>query len=217
MKQFQSVIDAINEISAVFGAVLKQVADSPHSPGYEPWLIEHGDSPIVARGLGHSIFRLGNRIAEEDERYSSVINAVRFLSKSRRNRPARNRRITLLLAAWEETSIIDTIFADAKHDESEFIRSLRLAVEGNEGAYRLVTEIAADLAPHLSILRGPKISGETATHELFLKEVNRLKPSRYTYSNDEGDFTDAVTKATRREFNNNDFDPQAAVRRTKSH
>jgi hypothetical protein len=215
-KQFQLTVNVIIEICGVIGTVLKRVADSPPSPGYEPWLIKHGCNPIAARGLGHIIVRLGNRSAQESARYPSVVNAVRFLAKPRRNRPARNLRIKLLLAAWDETSIIDTIFKNAKLDESEFLRSLNLAAEGNEDAYRRVTEIAADLAPHLTISRGPKISAASAAHELFLEEVSRVDPSRYTYRTDKEDFTDAVTAATRREFNDNDFYPQPAVRRLKT-
>lgn len=155
---------------------------------------------------------------KESARLLSVVHAVRFLAKPHRKKSAGYRRIALLLAASSETSIIETIFEDAGLDEFEFIDSLKTAAIGDKDAYRRVIEIAANLAPHLSIPLGPKITAPSVAHEFFLKEiVSPLKPSRYTCNPDKDDFTDAVTAATRREFNDNDFDPRPAVRRLKRH
>ena len=138
-----------------------------------------------------------------------MVEALRFLARPRRKKPALRRRIAVLLAAREETSIIETVFGNAGLDEFEFIRCLKLADEGNEEACLRVTEIAAAVVPHLTISCGPKISAESIAHEYFLEEmVSRINPSHYTWSNDEGDFSDPVTRATRREFNDNDFDPR---------
>ena len=56
----------------------------------------------------------------------------------------------------------------------EFIGLLKSAVEGREVAWRRITEIAATIAPRLSMTRGPKISAASATHEVFLETVAEL-------------------------------------------
>lgn len=217
LKPLQAICDKLYRAGLAVAEAFKRIAESAPSSGYEPWLVEHGYDPVLARGMAHLIAHQGNRCARDSARLSLVVHAVRFLAEPRRNKPARNRRVTLLLAAWQETSVIETIFEKAGLDDFEFIRSLESAANGNEDAYRHVTKIAAELAPHLSMSRGPKISAASVAHESFLEEaVNRIRPRRYTYNIVEEDFTDPVTAATRREFNDNDFDPQSAVRRLKT-
>jgi hypothetical protein len=142
----------------------------------------------------------------------------------------------LLLAAWEKTSIIAEIFdevgasqpsfKEAHSNVFEFVSLLQSAVERREVASRL-TEIAAGLTPHLSISRGPKISAPSAAHEFLLDYVLPDKPPTFTWNADaplphrairrtnKGDFTDSFTRATRQEFSNPYFSPQAACRRVK--
>jgi hypothetical protein len=79
------------------------------------------------------------------------------------------------------------------------------------------TEIAATIAPYVSIPRGPKVSAASAAHEFLLKELGQLTGSRaYTWRDDEGKFTDRKTEATGLEFNEPKFDPRPAYRGVKA-
>jgi hypothetical protein len=207
-----------NEISAA----IQRVAESEPSRGYEPMLVERGAHPIVARMMARLLVRRGTRIAHESEWYPRVVDAIRFLATPGRRRSAIVTRAQFLLAAWERTSIIETIFGAAGLDVFEFIEALKLAVEGDQIAWRRVSEIAASIAPHASIQRGPKVRAASAAHEFLLEETGQLTGSRaYTWSDDKGnddrgDFTDPLTKATRLEFDQPDFDPRPAHRRVKA-
>jgi hypothetical protein len=206
-----------SDFCILIGAVVQTVAESPPSPGYEPWLIERGSDPISARIRAHLAVRSGNRTAKEAQRRPSVVNAIRFLAKPHRNRPAISRRVNVLLAAWEETSTIETIFDDASLDVFEFISLLKSVAGGNEAAFQRLTEIAASIVPHLPNPQGLKVSAASAAHEFFLEElVMPTEPRSYTWNDFKGKFTDPVTEATRREFNLPDFDPRPAYRRLKA-
>ena len=114
--------------SAIFfaqiGAAITRVAQSP-SPGYEPYLTDLNCNWIAARGLAALAVRVGQRRAKDAGRERVVVDAIRFLAKSGRRRRAASRRVNILLLAWEETSVIETIFVEARIDEFEFIRLLK--------------------------------------------------------------------------------------------
>jgi hypothetical protein len=168
--------------------------------------------------------RSGRRKVAESKRRRPVFQTIRFLAQPDRRIDASLRRAELLLAAWEETSIIGEIFnevgasqpsfKEAHPNPFEFVSLLKSAVERREVASRL-REIAAALAPHLSISRGPKISTASASHEFFLENGLPDMPPAYTWNPIEDDFTDGLTRATRREFENPNFSPQAARRRVR--
>jgi hypothetical protein len=205
---------AFREFCILIGAVILNVAKSPPSPGYEPLLIKYGIDPIASRMMARLAVRSGRRSAKDGQRRSAVVSAIRFLAKPRRNRPAISRRVKVLLAAWEETSTIETIFEDAAFDEFEFISLLKSVAEGNEVAFHRLTEIAASVAPHLPNPQGPKVRAASAAHEFFLdSKVMGTELHAYTWNNSEGTCTDPVTEATRLEFNLRRFDSRPAYRR----
>src|SRR5580704_8307959 len=74
MKPLQTACDgllrALSGFCKQIGAVVQRVAESPPSPGYEPWLIERGSNPILARMIAGLLVRIGNRSAEESRRAS---------------------------------------------------------------------------------------------------------------------------------------------------
>jgi len=200
----------------MIGLAIKKVSELPPSPGYEPLLIRSGVDPIAARGLARIVVRHGERRAAESGRHRRVFHAVRFLAKPDRQRRAIFRRAQLLLEAWDKTSIIETVFDDIGLRETEFIGLLKALIEGRDVDCRRIREIAARLAPHLLLRRGPKIGGASAAHEFFLAGIERVSEAHaYSWSASQEDFTDPVTEATRREFNEPDFDPRPAHRRRK--
>ena len=133
-----------------------------------------------ARGLARLTICRGKRCANESIKLPAVVGAIRFLAKPGCGRRAILRKAEVLLAAWEETSIVETIFDDADLGASEFIGLLRSVVEGREVACPRITEIAAAVAPHLSIPRGLKVSAASAAHEFFLESVvGPIEPRAY--------------------------------------
>jgi hypothetical protein len=64
-------------------------------------------------------------------------------------------RAKTLLAAWKETSIIESIFNEAGLSETEFIKLLEAIVRGESIDYQRLAELAVEVASHLSLARGP--------------------------------------------------------------
>jgi hypothetical protein len=186
-------------------------------PGYEPLFIRSGWNPLAARGVAKLAVRHGRRTAKESSWRHPVFDAIRFLAKRRRQRRAILHRAELLLRAWKETSIIETIFTEAGLSETEFIRLLESLVEGRDTDCHRMTEIAAMVSPHLSLPRGPRISAPSAAHQFLLDPeigiFRGLLPG--AHQNRPAEYVDALTEATRREFNIPDFDPRPARRRLK--
>lgn len=212
--------DSLNLIRDFFGVVnglVKHVAELPPSPGYEPWIVERGGDRIVARGLAHLFVHHGNRISKEREWLPTVVEAIQFLSKPRRSRPAIIRKVDTLLSAWKNTSIIEEICLDAEVDDCGFVRLLESVADGHRGDYPRLTETAASLVPSLRTRRGRRVSAASAAHEFLLEDLAPVvDPRAYTWSDEKEDFVDPVTTATRREFGDPDFDPRPARRRVKA-
>jgi hypothetical protein len=195
-----------------------RAAQLPPSRGYEPFLVANGYDPFVARGLAELAVRSGKRQAKESKSYRRVVDAIRFLSSAGRQRRAILSRAKLLVEAWNETSIVETLFDDARLSEREFISLLEKVLKGEAVDLRRLTEIAAELAPHLSLARGPKPSAPSAAHE-FLIDGGILdrstKRSPYRQRSRSDDYCDALTEATRKEFDAPHFDSRPARRRSK--
>jgi hypothetical protein len=155
---FGRVAEAWRGVCERIGVAMQRLAESAPSHGYEPLLVERGVSPIRARMMARLLVHRGLRIAEESKRYLRVVKAIRFLAKPNRRPSANAGKARLLLAASEETSIIETIFAAAGLDEREFIKALQLAAEGHQTAFRRLAEIATVIAPHASVPRGQRLA-----------------------------------------------------------
>jgi len=208
-------IREIVELSLAIGMMIKRVADCPPSKGYEPFLVSQGTDRIVARGISLLAVKRGNRIARENQYRASVVRAIQFLRNPRRNKPARLRRVKLLLAAANETTVVETLFVEAGFEEFSFVRLLQSAAEGNESAYARLAEIARSLP--FKARRGPRIKAQSAAHEFLLEGLAGMEKSHsYTWDDLAENFTDPATAATRREFASPDFDPRPARRRLKA-
>jgi hypothetical protein len=122
-----------------------------------------------------------------------------------------------LLAAWDNTSVIENTLTGAGVSEWEFIRALQSVAAGNWGDYPRLRDAAISISPYFPPLRGPKISAASAAHQTILEDVGgHIKVGAYTWNDVEGRCTDPLTEATRREFDYPVFDPRPAVRRSKS-
>lgn len=126
-------------------------------------------------------------------------------------------RARIILAVYRETSIIERVFDKARISEGEFIRLLEAVVDDREVDYHRVREIAAQVARHLLLARGPRLSAQSAAHEFIKANISDLltRPRRRVRRNYIGGYTDRLTEATRREFNEPGFDSRPALRRLK--
>jgi hypothetical protein len=201
---------------ALIGSSLSCIAELPPSRGYEPVLVENGIHPVLARGVAFLAVRAGRRMASESKRRRPVFDAIRFLAKPRQKRAILS-RAKILLAAWDETSIIETVFDEVGLQETEFIKLLQAIVQGQTTDLNRLAEICATIAPSLSLDRGPKVSAPSATHKFILESGIKLTEKRLPYARRDRTASneDALTEATRLEFDRPDFDSRPSRRRLR--
>jgi hypothetical protein len=144
-----------------------------------------------------------------------VVTDIRFLAKPGCTKGAIRRRAIKLLGSLETISSLDA-FGDVGLSAFQFCEELEAVAEGNLTACQRVTQIAAILAPRLSVPRGRKRSAASVAHEILSSEMTKLiGPTGYTWNPAQGDFTDRFTRATREAFGDPNFDPRPALRRAK--
>ena len=114
-----------------------------------------------------------------------VVEAIRFFARGDRQRRAILSRAKLVLAARQETSIVDELFRNAGHHEGEFLRLLQTVIDGGAINRERIRTIAAAVAPSVRRARGPKIAAASGAHELFLETNSSFGlPGGYTWSED---------------------------------
>jgi hypothetical protein len=215
----QVFVELFFQFTTMIGFAVVRTSELPPSRGYEPLLIANGCDPIIARGLANTAIRFGKRQARESKRHRPVFDAIRFLAEPGRQKRAIFTRAEVLIAAWKETSIIETIFDRAGLHETEFIDLLEAILNTEDVDYRRLPEIAAEIAPHLSLSRGPKISAPSAALEFLLENgvselIKGKRPSSWRSRSEE--YCDALTEATRREFATSRFESRSVRRRSNA-
>jgi hypothetical protein len=212
----EALVQSFLRLAQLMGTAIGFLAKLPTSK-YEDLFVANGCNRIVARGLANHAIRHAKLKFQEREAISEVIRAIRSLGGSNRRRKKTTEEIAArLLTAWTETSVIENIFWQANSDEAEFVKLLRAIVAGDEYSEPRIAETVAQLTPHLSVSRGPKMSLETITHQFVLEILRDLdKPRGYTLDGSTGHFTDPRTEATRIVFNKPAFDPRMARRRIR--
>jgi hypothetical protein len=198
------------------GAIAERAEQKFPSKGYAPYFEAHGFAPFLARGLGSLIISRGTREADEAKRVAPVDQSIRFLARASGQTRAIVSRAKLVLAASQETSIVDQLFHNAGLHEGEFLRLLQTAIDGGAIDRERIKAIAAAIAPSLPRARGPKITRPSATHELFLETHASLGLSvEYPKCVADGEYTDPQSQATKKEFGRLNFDPRPAYRRVR--
>jgi hypothetical protein len=224
LKRVQTFIETLaDRMPAVIERVLIPVCEMverldklPPAPGYEPMLIERGHHSLMARGLSYWIIRSGKEEANKAKMQRIVVDALRFLAKPGRTKRSISRRAAALLEVWNATSDLGDVFNGADVSVFEFVEALEGALQGDLAACQRVTEVAAALAPGLSVRPGPKASTASIAHEFALTCVANMPGSKaYTYDHVSEDYTDPLTRATRLAFGDPDFDPGPARRRQR--
>jgi hypothetical protein len=206
--------------------VARKLEELPPSAGYAPLLVGSGMHRLLARGVASIAVRHSRRRAKESKTWRSVCDALRFLGVKKRQHRAIFARANVLLKAWEETSIIESIFEEAKTSEFELLALLHSVVSERDYDSERLTAICAAVIPHLSLDRGPKVKAPSAAHEFLLQSGlqeflrQRRRRGGFRSSPRAGGqidiYVDALTQATREEFASPTFDSRPARRRRKS-
>jgi hypothetical protein len=155
------------------GMIFMALQYRPDTPslGYAPWLKRHGVQQPWADAMAGLLVRRAARIENDSRWMPGALKAIRALGRRGIRRADAARHVGLLLAAWEKSSAIETIFSEMGLDEFEFIHALKTAKSDDKPALDRVKEIARTIGPHIRGRRGPKISAPSAAHEFFLDEV----------------------------------------------
>jgi hypothetical protein len=213
---FETSHDPRVQLLAWMGLELATLRRASPSKGYEPALVADGFHGLIARGVAKVAVRAGHREARESTLRRPVFDAIRFLAAPRQRRAILS-RAKLILFAWNDTSIVETLFSNAAESETEFIKLLEAIVRGETADVGRLVDICAAIAPSLSLGRGPKVRASSAAHEFILESGIKLNKKRLPYarrdraaSND-----DALTEATRVEFGVPDFDSRPSRRRRR--
>jgi hypothetical protein len=165
------LFEGASELFTGIDFLFRRAAAAPPSRGYEPWLVAHNCNRLVARMMAALIVRRANGLAKDNVPRSKVIEALKLLADCQPQERAWRPRVTTLLVAWKETSIIETIFDDAGADVFEFIRQLEDAAKGQSHACDRLSAIAASVIPYVRTTRGPKVAVESYAHEFFLEDI----------------------------------------------
>jgi hypothetical protein len=201
----------------MMATIAQRAEENFPSKAYGQYFKDHGVHPVLAQPLGSLTISLGTREANASRQVAEVVEALRFLAQGNRRKRAILFRARGLLAAHDETSMLDQVFGKAGLNDtelSELVYLLKVFVNGGPLERDRIREIAAEVAPSLPSARGRKVSPASAAHEQLLETVEGYIGRRgYTYSACEDDFVDEQTKATRLEFGDPHFDPRPAYQR----
>ena len=120
--------------------------------------------------------------------------------------------------SWKATPILGDILYQANVDEFEFMRLLKLAAGGHDVDFNRITKVAIEVASQLSIKRGPKVRRASVAHEFFLKGNIGIELRQWPKPQQDraAEYVDLLTAATRKEFDDPDFDPRPAQRRLRA-
>ena len=111
-------------------AIAQRAEENHPSGAYGPYFKDRGIHPVWAQGLGSLAISMGTRRANESRRVGPVVEAMRFLSQGDRQKRAILRRTKVLLAAEDETSIVNEVFRKSGLHPAEFLSLLKAVVEG---------------------------------------------------------------------------------------
>jgi hypothetical protein len=104
-----------------------------------------------------------------------VVDAIRFLAKPGRQKRSISRRAAALLEVWNTNFDLGNVFDGVDLRVLEFGEALKGAVRGELASCQRVTEIAAALAPELSVRRGRRASAASLAHEFSLGQHGRTQ------------------------------------------
>jgi hypothetical protein len=200
---------------AMAAAAAVKIAGLPASTGYEPALIQLGVNQLPARAMAHLAANSGKRQAKEQQLRPQVVKTIKALTSASRERLLSY--AVYLQQIADESTIIDTICCEVDLREWNLLEPLRRIADDESADRQCLVAVVAKLRPALRVPRGRKTSAASFAHQFLLEGglPKHLNCSALTYDAETEDFTDPLTRATRTEFGNNDFDPRPASRRAQ--
>lgn len=210
----QLVLDAIGPAAEATARALDQVKNGAPVRGYEDFFIARGHSGLDARLRARYVVYFGKKVHGERRlarQVSSAVWAIAGLRAPTSLTVSRRAQVLAELVARGGEALLARSCSDAGLPLgwtaiSELLRAA--SARDVEACSRLV-DICQTIRPHLVDPRGRKQSLPSVCHEVLLHSCR----SAYTYSSDENDVVDAVTRATRVAFR----DRGARVRSDPAH
>jgi hypothetical protein len=189
----------------------------PKDKGYAKFLATLGYDPNWAGMLAAMIVEEGRIRAATSAKRTEFSRALRRLANPRLEREAFIADSRLVHEDMDGADLTSGLFQDLPPSEGlAFIGELRFCVAGNLAGRAEVARIAKAVWRRVAVSRGPKLTQASAAHEYFLESQSIFNPAAFTWSPDGEDFTDRLTRATREEFDDPDFNPVPARRRLKA-
>jgi hypothetical protein len=211
----RAYLGAVKRQADAFFADLDAAAEIP---GIQALLLaELYKNPLIAKIVAHHICHLGELLADEiiiGRRLAAAAGAVE--KAAGRSTLIVSRRARRLLLAADSAEAHDHLRRALRGiplslTVYEFLALVRSAARRDEEDCRSLTAICRRLLPHLPKSRGRPISVATCTH-LFLQRhfASCARSRKYTYAYNSGDYTDALTIASRKGTSNPKFNPKHA-------
>jgi hypothetical protein len=217
--RLMAVLPPLIEQMTPFLQNLAAAVSEKRYPDYEDLLIEFGHEPLSARLLSISTITGGRRDAAElTLRRRKLGSALRGLAnapdQSTKVISRRAAALEPLLDKWTRAWIENSIDRCGLQISFEDFQDLvRRAAHGEPPACARFREIAPLIFRHVPKARGASYRVATVTHALLLVTASiHNRGARYTWSEIEGDFTDRLTAATRRQFQQPRFSPRPATK-----
>lgn len=158
----------------------------------------------------------GVRIADEAKRLPPIVAAIQFLARPGRSRKVIARKAKVLLAAWDETSIIETFFTTRRSARSDLWTCSNASSRAERSSCGGSRRSRPRLRLGFLFRAGQRSAPRRRRINFCLKSASSVTGVRgYTWNDCDEDFADPLTQATRQEFDRTDFDPRPARRRSR--
>jgi hypothetical protein len=189
----------------------------PKDKGYSRFLTSLGYDRNSAGMLAAKIVEEGRVRAATSKKNSEFAQALRRLANPRLETDAYIADCKAALEAMDGTSLTRALFDELPTFHGFlFLKELRFCLAGDLSGRAEVVRIAKAIWRRVFVSRGPKLTHASAAHEYFLESLSPFKSGSFTWSPSEEDFTDILTKATREEFDDPDFEPRSSQRRLRA-
>jgi hypothetical protein len=189
----------------------------PKDKGYGKFLETLGYDRNWAGMLAAMIVEEGRVRAGTSKRGWEFAQALRRLANPRLETKAFLADAKVALEAMDATGLTGGLFDELPRFAGLlFIRALRSCLAGDLSDRGEVSRIAKAIRRRVAVSRGPKLTHISAAHEYFLETQSFFGEVAFTWSPEEEDFIDPLTRATREEFDDPDFNPVSARRRLRA-
>lgn len=189
----------------------------PKDKGYGKFLETRGYDRNWAGMQAAMIVEEGRVRAATSKRGWEFAQALRRLANPRLETKAFLADAKVALEAMDATELTGGLFEGLPRFHGlVFIRALRSCLAGDLSDRAEVCRIAKAIWRRVAVSRGPKLTHASAAHEYFLETQSFFGEVAFTWSPEEEDFIDPLTRATREEFDDPDFNPVSARRRLRA-